>query len=312
MTYFLPLILLIVTAQVHAKMDVVYGQDNRIDLYQETNPLIKKLASGVAAMVSNQFIKPSLKPDFYQFMNVRSMEKSMNVCSTEAFARQPIVSECSGFLVGPDTLVTAGHCYSMINTPVENCRDNFWVFDYSMKSASSNPTRNIPAKNVYRCKQVITSQFTKKLDFTIIKLDRVVEGRAPLKYKTRGTITPTTPLVVIGHPSGLPLKISDAGRVVKNKDKNRFSTTLDTFHGNSGSAVFDATNGEIVGILIEGKTDYVPSIDRDPDSCQVVNHCSTTGQHCASGNIKGPQQWGEVVLRMEVIAEAVTKGVRAH
>ena len=46
-----------------------------------------------------------------------------------------------------------------------------------------------------------------------------------------------TPLVVIGHPSGLPTKIADGAWVRNNESEYYFVTNLDTFGGNSGSAV---------------------------------------------------------------------------
>jgi V8-like Glu-specific endopeptidase len=304
------IILLSLLPEAHAGSDVIYGKDNRKDLFEETNPLFKALATGTAAMISMEKLKRTQGKDFYHLSGVPTLEEKIGLCSTEAFAQQPAAASCSGFLVSKDTLVTAGHCFALTaGTPVQTCEDFAWVFDFNLKTEKANPKRNIFAQNVYRCKEVVTVQFNKQLDFSIIKLDRPVEGRAPLAFKNRGTITPSTPLVVMGHPSGLPLKITDGGRVTKNQDKNKFSTSLDTFHGNSGSAVFNADNGEIVGILIEGKTDYIKSEGSGSNSCLVLNACAPNAKECQVRESKGPQRWGEVVLRIEIIAQAINKAI---
>ena len=50
-----------------------------------------------------------------------------------------------------------------------------------------------------------------------------------------------------------------------------FSANLDTYGGNSGSAVFNAVNGQIEGILVRGATDYVSR-----GGCRVSNRISNS------------------------------------
>jgi V8-like Glu-specific endopeptidase len=178
-----------------------------------------------------------------------------------------------------------------------------------MKSANHNPTKNISINNIYNCKQVVAVQRDALYDFAVIKLDRKVVGRAPLKYRTTGKITENDPMVVIGHPTGLPLKIADNGKVTKNTEFTRFSTTLDTFHGNSGSAVFNAKTGQVEGILIMGKNDYLPSIPSNPRSCKVNNICDDSAKNCKAGTESGPIQYGEVVLRIERISSFISNSL---
>ena len=63
-------------------------------------------------------------------------------------------------------------------------------------------------------------------------------------------------LYVIGHPNGLPLKIADHAVVNSDVAESTFQATLDTFHGNSGSPVFNATTHHVVGILTGGAPDF--------------------------------------------------------
>ena len=107
-------------------------------------------------------------------------------------------------------------------------------------------------------------------DYAVIKLDRVPENRTPLEIRIKGSIKKGTELVVIGHPSGLPLKIADGARVTT-KRWNFFYSNLDTYAGNSGSAVFNRKTGVVEGILIQGATDYVAN-----GSCNVSKRTSNS------------------------------------
>ena len=69
-----------------------------------------------------------------------------------------------------------------------------------------------------------------------------------------------------GHPSGLPRKITANASVTDNESRTRFTTNLDSFGGNSGSPIFASPSNLLIGILVEGRPDYVPR-----GSCNVVN-----------------------------------------
>lgn len=77
-------------------------------------------------------------------------------------------------------------------------------------------------------------------------------------------------LFVVGHPSGLPTKVAGGTEVVGNDEDNFFTALLDTFGGNSGSAVFNSETLEVEGILVRGARDYVYDSEA---SCYRVNHC---------------------------------------
>lgn len=291
------------------EMDVVYGEDNRLDLFRVSNSLHKTLSQSTAGLVPLNRMRKTSSGGF-EIASGKTLGQSQNLCSGEAYADQPTAPICSGFLVGPDLMVTAGHCYKAFSTPEEVCKNFAWVFDYNMKSQSHDPNRNIPASNVYTCKSIVEAQLSSTMDFGIIRLDRKVVGRAPLKIRESGKISSSTELVVIGHPTGLPTKVSPKGKVTKNTEVTKISTTLDTFHGNSGSAVFDARSGLVEGILIQGKTDYYrPSINGNARSCQVVNKCDDNANNCSAGTEAGPIAQGEVVLRIEIIAGKIKKAL---
>ena len=292
------------------QMDVVYGDDNRLDIYKVTNSLHKTLAQSTAGMIPINQLKKS-GTNLFEILSPKTLGEAENICSGEAYVDQKIAPICSGFLVAPDIIVTAGHCYKSFSTPENVCKSFAWIFDYNMKNPTADPTKNISLNNVYLCKSVIEAQLSPTMDFSIIRLDRKVIGRAALKIRENGKVADKSELVVIGHPTGLPTKVSPKGKITKNTELTTISTTLDTFHGNSGSAVFDASTGLVEGILIQGKTDYRPSIAGNPQSCQVVNKCDNNAQNCQAGNEGGTIANGEVVLRITTIAGKIKSAAGA-
>ena len=81
-------------------------------------------------------------------------------------------------------------------------------------------------------------------------------------------------MLVIGHPSGLPTKIANRAYVRSNSHAAFFQANLDTYGGNSGSAVFDALTGVVEGILVRGERDYIYDYDR---RCMISKKCPDDG-----------------------------------
>jgi V8-like Glu-specific endopeptidase len=305
MKSFLVVSSLIFMKMASASPTVVYGIDNRVDVYQNKNALAAQLAHSTAGMISILRFSKGTNDLLLDLKPGRTVGKMLNLCSTEAFQDQQSGPTCSGFLAGPDILVTAGHCYKSGGSADQVCNTSAWVFDFQMNSSTSDPTKNIDKRNIYLCKEVIQSELSKDHDFTIIRLNRPVTDRKPLAFRTSGKISDKSKLMVIGHPVSLPLKIADGGTVMKNNQKTKFSATLDTFSGNSGSPVFDSQTGMVEGILIQGKTDYVPSIPEDEESCKVLNICDEKGKNCSGTEDDGPVNDGEVVYRISSIAKKI-------
>jgi V8-like Glu-specific endopeptidase len=192
----------------------------------------------------------------------------MNLCQNEPFYEQPIGAFCSGSLVGPDLMMTAGHCIRSQSS----CETTTFVFGYGVEEQGQYPTK-AKSSDVYRCKTLIQRmEIGDGADFALVKVDRVVTDRNPLPINRSANISNGTPLVVIGHPSGLPTKISD-GANVRAADRNGFFVAnLDTYGGNSGSAVFNTLTGLVEGILVRGEQDFVYR-----GGCAVSNRCASDG-----------------------------------
>lgn len=244
---------------------VIYGSDDRLDIFEVSNPLYLELAKSTAAMIDSD--KISVTNDGFTVGGTTLAQRG--ICSDAKFADQATTADCSGFLVGDDLILTAGHCIQNQN----DCLTRRWVFNYAHETSDITSQIQLTNDDVYSCESIVERQLDQmsKNDFALIKLDRKVVGRKALKFRTEGTIAEGDKVVVIGHPTGLPTKVADNAWVRNNSNPVYFVSNLDTFGGNSGSAVFNATTGEVEGILVRGDTDYVYDWFKN---CRVPNVCT--------------------------------------
>ncbi|MBW2257226.1 MAG: trypsin-like peptidase domain-containing protein [Deltaproteobacteria bacterium] len=196
------------------------------------------------------------------------------VCDHEPYEGQPNFAWCSGFLVAPDIVATAGHCMNW-------CSDTAFVFDFQTENGVS-PT-SFPNDAVYGCGTVLHAQQTGTgSDWALVQLDRPVVGYTPLAIRESGIIPDNEPIYVIGHPVGLPKKFAGGhdveGRpwsVVKdNTPGPYFRSNLDTYGGNSGSPTFNKNTGIVEGILVRGAGDWDFSGVDDDGTCVQSAFCA--------------------------------------
>ncbi|MDH5580870.1 MAG: serine protease [Bdellovibrionales bacterium] len=256
--------------------DVVYNEDNRLEAFVLDGGFWEQKAKAVAVQIkSNKFKRPNSYGE--RIVVGRTLGKQKNLCEDERFFDQKIVGDCTGFLISPDILATAGHCVK----DEFYCENFVWVFDYKLEGPFDVEYNSIKSKNIYKCSKIIKSVYNTKsqIDYALVQLDRKVQDRQPLEMRSSGKIKEGTKLAVIGHPSGLAQKFANGGQVLRNDHQNFFSANLDTFQRNSGSPVFNEETGLVEGILVRGDTDY--KFDYK-SKCQRVNtikkDCKT--MHC--------------------------------
>jgi V8-like Glu-specific endopeptidase len=234
----------------------IYGDDNRRAIL-EASDFEKKLGRSVLAQVPLYKVKDS-SLDTTSF-EVQTPASALNICSNEKFANETILSSCTGFLVAPDLLLTAGHCVRDQN----DCNRNVWVLDYDVSQST------FAKKQVVSCKKILESNSA--ADYSLIKLQRPILDRPYLKLRRTGKLNPNSEFIVIGHPLGLPKISTDQAWLRGNLLKKTFTINSDTFSGNSGSPVIDVNSSIVEGILIRGDRDFEMDFN---NNCMKSVHCN--------------------------------------
>ena len=317
----------LVTLSAHSR--VIYGEDNRVEV-SEASPLHQKLARSAATMVSvkkmsrdasqpgivqleqrtlRQWIEnpnaeedASMKlftPKFAKTQQEDTKAAPVTFCDGERFTEQPNAGMCSGFLIAPDLIVTAGHCVELENF----CSEYQWVFDFKVDPLTKKAGLDIKEENIYKCKKVVSGSLNMGLglDYGLVQLERAVTDREPLEIRNDDNIKDNTKLVLIGSPSGLPLKVAPGATVRTNTHPFYFKTNTDSYQGNSGSAVFNAETGVVEGILVRGEEDFVPNRLK---MCIESNKCPADG--CRGEDVSRMTSIPEVGIQVALNKAAAT------
>jgi hypothetical protein len=275
---------------------VVYGVDDRKDLFSVTDEAIRQDADAVVAL----FHAGDLKDigSGRTRLPTELFGNAMGLCDTEPFRSQPIGPFGSGFLVTDRMVVTAGHCVSDEDLPGTR-----FVFGFRMLDELS-PMIDIPTSEVYRGVEILHRVEEKGgADWAIVRLDRSVPNHTIAKIRRTGQIADGQLVHVIGHPCGLPLKYAGGANVRNNQLPSFFVANLDAFGGNSGSPVFNSDTHEVEGILVRGDADFVKR-----GNCRVSLVCPTTG--CRGEDCTRTTEFASLIDHAEPIHPTATMSHR--
>lgn len=254
---------------VDAGPKVVYGTDDRIDVFEEGDAQRRAWAASTCALIDESQLSAN-GDGTYALETFPYTVDGRPPCDGEPFANQPTAAYCTGFVVGVDLVATAGHCVD--SAFLDNTR---LLFGFEMADAAM-PVLTFDESQIYVPIQVVGSALSNNEDWAVLRVDRpiVAPGSQILDIRRAGTIAVGTNVGLIGHPWGLPTKIAfGENSVVRNSSPSGyFVTNLDTFGGNSGSPVFNADTGLVEGILVRGEVDWAVTF-----TCFRANMFSNTG-----------------------------------
>ena len=100
---------------------VIYGSDDRLDIYQVTDAKLLKLADSTVGLFQASDVYLSGDK---AHLTTESYAQSYGLCKEEPFYDQNTGAFCSGSLVAPDVIMTAGHCIKS----AASCQSTKFVF----------------------------------------------------------------------------------------------------------------------------------------------------------------------------------------
>ncbi|WP_442845320.1 trypsin-like peptidase domain-containing protein [Leeuwenhoekiella sp. H156] len=231
----------------------VFGPDDRKEAQDAVG--YQDFVRATAVMISKESLLGNTAYSWSLRQRLSQMFGTDKFDDNVKFLEQPALANCTGFLIAPDILVTAGHCIETL----DDAEGYVWVFDYTstMKFDPANGALNLDPNDVYEVAEVLSAkldEFTDD-DYSVLRLNRK-SNRRPYRFRTGGDIAEGTGINTIGSPTGLPLKFSENAEVVDASPVNWFKSDIDSFPGNSGGPVFD-DYGWIEGILVRGAVTYL-------------------------------------------------------
>ncbi|MHA7634287.1 trypsin-like serine peptidase [Corallococcus sp. M7] len=256
------------------KREIVYGTDDRLDVYAHPDATLRARAEQAAVGLVHPGFIDLTDPNNVTFPGP-NLGTGLNLCSTERFWSDPRAAFCSGTLIDDDLVLTAGHCVGNAAA----CADTYFVFNFHRTGAGV--LHPITSQDVFTCDSIVARQHGtvngQNLDYAIVRLDRAATPRfTPAPVRTSNTaLGAAQNVAVVGGSSGTPIKIDTGGSVrdARSGTRDYFVHNSDTFPGTSGAAVYELGQHTLAGILVRGDgADYVSN-----GSCKVVNVCPETG-----------------------------------
>ena len=134
----------------------IYETDDRYDAKDYLHLSETKTAVQSIALVTDKSLLLPTRPLQYRLetLSLEDYEASIEepLCPEERFRDQPVVYKKAGtgFLIGPDLLVTAGH---VIGTQ-SICEKKAFIFDYALDHQGRDP-RIVDEQNVVYCEKLL-------------------------------------------------------------------------------------------------------------------------------------------------------------
>ena len=185
----------------------IYGEDYRQEVVDVIDEDIRKMALAVGGIVFSDRVTLLSNGNYHLKLEELTISDTNGnaypLCPEERFSDQEVLPFCTAFLVAPNIMITAGHCLENLQ-PAEVAI----IFGFQVDTFGLVP-EEFPATKVYFVEEIIDVVNNFFDDYAIFQLDRIVPSNiVPLRFRRVGRVPGGTPVGIIGHPLGLPLKIA--------------------------------------------------------------------------------------------------------
>jgi hypothetical protein len=272
------------------RQEVIVGPtDDRIEYYQSASEVVRRVGDatmGVATALDFQddALQSRCSGGTCQYdSKIYTQEwvgtaPLLDLYPGSLFMGQRGLPWATAFLVGPDTILTAGHAIcgpgnfcSSRNGTMASCGDARFVVGFKAVQGSGTPPQppNALSENdIYTCVGTPVGVYDGGVnDWAIVKLNRVVVGATPIiVQRTESLPASAQEVAVVGYPRALPLKVAGNGVVVAGSSEWGLNASVDAFVCNSGGPLIDTLTGVAYGISDWGAgADFVKVTENGKD-----------------------------------------------
>jgi len=228
--------------------------------------------------------------NFYEVLDLESSETRKDIyvhhmCGVAClgnpwksnFSSEPNPGYATAFLISSNLMVCAAHPLCKEGTAELDqklIRNSWAVFNFRMTDSDQFAPRDYGVE--CRIEEVIAHTLRygeDPVDWAVFRIDpRGMHPDIhplPVNFETE---TPSgTPVYMMGHYSGLPLKVSTPGKIGAKQTSNMFECQIPSLGRSSGSPIIDTVNGSVVGFSVGRKSRL------DADRLVVLNESDEPG-----------------------------------
>jgi V8-like Glu-specific endopeptidase len=192
-----------------------------------------------------------------------------NICDDVPFIKQIAIGTCSGVLIKPNLVATAGHCVD------KHIFAKTWFFNYQNGDNLSFKKGYKIQRVVFKHFELIKSSFSTSRstinrqrqqigvgplppdvhdysnyrDIALLELESDVDGYIAFNINFTPFFSGRK-AISVGYPLGLSIKQNTNGSLKEMASPYYMTTNIETLQGNSGGPLFDLETGDLIAITV--------------------------------------------------------------